>query len=85
MTEENAIAERVTRLIADLLGVKPSDVDKSSTLKDLGADELDYVELIVYLEEEYNIAITEEEAENLNTVGDHVDIVCRKLLGSQKK
>jgi len=65
------IAEKVKRIIVDQLGVATDDVvDGASFVEDLGADSLDIVELIMALEEEYDVEISDEDAEKIQTVGD---------------
>lgn len=65
------IAEKVKRIIVDQLGVAAGDVvDGASFVEDLGADSLDIVELIMALEEEYDVEISDEDAEKIQTVGD---------------
>jgi len=63
--------EKVKRIIVDQLGVAAEDVlDAASFVEDLGADSLDIVELIMALEEEYDVEISDEDAEKIQTVGD---------------
>ena len=69
-------AEKVKSIIVEQLGVPSEDVtDEASFIEDLGADSLDIVELIMALEEEYDIEISDEEAEKIQTVGDAVNYV----------
>jgi acyl carrier protein len=64
------IADRIRTLIADELGVDHNKVvDGADFTSDLGADSLDTVELIMALEEEFDIEVTDEDAERLTTVG----------------
>jgi acyl carrier protein len=66
--------ETVKGLIADRLGVSEDQVTLESKFKDdLGADSLDVVELIMELEDQFNVQIGDDEAENLVTVGDVVN------------
>jgi acyl carrier protein len=67
------IAERVSKIIVDKLGVDTGEVvaDASFT-NDLGADSLDTVELIMEFEKEFDISIPDEEAENIQTVGNAI-------------
>lgn len=67
------IAERVSKIIVDKLGVDAGEVvaDASFT-NDLGADSLDTVELIMEFEKEFDISIPDEEAENIQTVGNAI-------------
>ena len=64
------IANRVKKIIVDKLGVDESEVTpEASFTNDLGADSLDTVELIMEFEKEFNIAIPDDQAENITTVG----------------
>ncbi len=70
------IAERIQKIIVDKLGVDESEVvSEASFTKDLGADSLDTVELIMELEKEFNISIPDEAAEKIVTVGDATSYV----------
>jgi len=67
------IASRVKAIIVDKLGVDETEVTtEASFTNDLGADSLDTVELIMEFEKEFNIAIPDDQAENIGTVGDAV-------------
>ena len=71
-----SIEERVKKIIVDQLGAKAEDVKpEASFIEDLGADSLDTVELVMALEEEFDIEIPDEEAEKINTVGDAVKYI----------
>ncbi len=64
------IAEKVSKIIVDKLGVDESEVTaEASFTNDLGADSLDTVELIMEFEKEFDISIPDEQAENIQTVG----------------
>jgi acyl carrier protein len=64
------IAQRVKEIIIDKLGVEESEVTpEASFTNDLGADSLDTVELIMEFEKEFNISIPDDQAENIQTVG----------------
>ncbi len=68
------IAERVSKIIVDKLGVEASEVTpEASFTNDLGADSLDTVELIMEFEKEFDIAIPDDQAENIQTVGQAID------------
>ena len=68
--------ERLKRVIVEQLGVEESEVTlESSFIDDLGADSLDIVELIMALEEEFDIEIPDEDAEKILTVGDALDYI----------
>jgi len=69
----SSIAERVQNIIVEKLGVDASEVTpEASFTQDLGADSLDTVELIMEFEKEFEIAIPDEQAENIQTVGQAV-------------
>lgn len=71
MTAEDTIEVRLRRIISEQLGVDESQVVPSASFEeDLNADSLDLVELIMSLEEEFGIEISEEDAEKIRTVGD---------------
>ncbi|MFT5581046.1 MAG: acyl carrier protein [Lentimonas sp.] len=70
------IKTRVVSIIVDKLGVEESEVNsEASFTNDLGADSLDTVELIMEFEKEFNIAIPDDQAENIQTVGAAVSYI----------
>ncbi|WAM33085.1 acyl carrier protein [Caldicellulosiruptor morganii] len=70
------IFEKVKKIIADKLDIEEDKITpESSFLDDLGADSLDIVELIMELEEEFNIEIPDEDAEKIRTVADAVKYI----------
>lgn len=74
--EQGTIEERLRHIIADQLGVDESQVIPGASFEeDLNADSLDLVELIMSLEEEFGIEISEEDAEKMRTVGDATEYV----------
>jgi acyl carrier protein len=71
-----ALEEKVKEIIVDQLGVDADEVTpEASFIEDLGADSLDTVELVMALEEEFNMEIPDEEAEKIKTVGDAIDYI----------
>ncbi len=67
------IADKVKQIIVDKLGVDESEITNAASFtNDLGADSLDTVELIMEFEKEFDLAIPDEEAEKIATVGDAV-------------
>ena len=67
------IAAKVTAIIVDKLGVDEKEVTPTASFtNDLGADSLDTVELIMEFEKEFNIAIPDDQAEKIGTVGDAI-------------
>jgi acyl carrier protein len=70
------IAARVKAIIVDKLGVDENEVTtEASFTNDLGADSLDTVELIMEFEKEFNIAIPDDQAEKIGTVGEAVNYI----------
>lgn len=69
----STITERVHSIIVDKLGVNPDEVNADANFKqDLGADSIDLVELIMEFEREFDTAIPDETAEEIQTVGDAI-------------
>jgi acyl carrier protein len=74
--DQGSIEERLKRIIAEQLGVDESQVTPNASFEeDLNADSLDLVELIMSLEEEFGIEISEEDAEKIRTVGDAIEYI----------
>lgn len=73
------VSEKIKQIIAEQLGVKLEEIkSESSFIDDLGADSLDTVELVMALEEEFNIEIPDEDAEKMATVGDAIRYIEEK-------
>ena len=74
------IAEKVTGIIVEKLGVDESEVTPvASFTNDLGADSLDTVELIMEFEKEFDISIPDEQAENIQTVGHAIEYLTSQV------
>ncbi|MBM7117588.1 acyl carrier protein [Archangium primigenium] len=72
----STIESKIKGIIADQLGVGEEEIKpESSFIEDLGADSLDIVELVMAMEEEFEVEIPDEEAENIKTVGDAINYV----------
>lgn len=68
--------DKVKEIIVEQLGVEADEVTmEASFIDDLGADSLDIVELIMALEEEFDMEIPDEEAEKISTVGDVINYI----------
>ena len=79
----SSIEERVKKIVAEQLGVKDEEVtNDASFVDDLGADSLDTVELVMALEEEFNIEIPDEEAEKIKNVQDIISHLENALLAA---
>lgn len=73
------VFEKIKNIIVDQLGVDEEEVTMETSFEDLNADSLDVVELIMALEEEFGLEISDEDAEKLTTVGAAVNYVKEKL------
>lgn len=75
------IKEKVIELISTQFNLDESDVNLETSFKDdLNADSLDLVELIMALEDEFNLEVEDEDVDSIKTVGDAVDYI-KELLG----
>jgi acyl carrier protein len=74
------VKTRVVAIIVDKLGVDEGEVSQEASFtNDLGADSLDTVELIMEFEKEFNIAIPDDQAENIQTVGEAVSYIEKNM------
>jgi acyl carrier protein len=74
------IFERVKRAVVEQLDVREEEITADSTfVQDLGADSLEVVEIVMALEEAFNIEIPDEEVDQIKTVGDAVNFIESKL------
>jgi len=72
------IAEKIKKIICEQLdAAEPDVVPTASFVDDLGADSLDQVELIMAMEEEFEISISDEDAEKIATVQDAIDFITK--------
>jgi acyl carrier protein len=79
MTATASVEERVRTIICDQLAVEQDKViQTASFIDDLGADSLDIVELVMTMEEEFDLDIPDEDAEKMKTVGDVVKYIATK-------
>ena len=71
-----SIEDRIKKIVIEQLGVKEDEVkNDASFVDDLGADSLDTVELVMALEEAFDIEITDEQAEKITTIQEAVDFI----------
>lgn len=71
-----SVNERVKGIVAEQLGIGIDEINnESSFIDDLGADSLDTVELVMALEEEFDVEISDEQAENISTVQSAIDYI----------
>ncbi|MES2779594.1 MAG: acyl carrier protein [Bacteroidota bacterium] len=76
------VAARVKNIIMDKLGVEESEItNEANFTNDLGADSLDTVELIMEFEKEFNIAIPDDQAEKIGTVGQAITYIEQNVKG----
>ncbi|MBU1121341.1 MAG: acyl carrier protein [Candidatus Omnitrophota bacterium] len=79
-----SVESKVNEIIAEQLGVKKEEIKpESSFIDDLGADSLDTVEVVMALEEEFNIEIPDEDAEKITTVGEATKYIDEKMKKSE--
>lgn len=70
------IEKKVTDILVDKLGVEPEYVKSEANFReDLGGDSLDCVEVLMEIEHEFSISVSDEEADQVKTVGDIIDLV----------
>ena len=71
-----SIEDRVKKIVSDQLGKSTDEIQSDSSFVDgLGADSLDTVELVMALEEEFDVEISDEQAENISTVQSAIDYI----------
>lgn len=76
----STIEERVKNLITEQLGIHINEIDNNASfVEDLGADSLDTVELVMAIEEEFNIEIPDEDAEKIITVQIAIEYISKKI------
>ena len=77
-----ALEDRVTEIIVEQLGVSKQEVvPEASFIDDLGADSLDIVELVMAMEEEFDIEIPDEDAEKIQTIADAIKYIRERAAG----
>jgi len=75
-----SVEERVITIVCENLAVSKDQVNRNTSfIEDIGADSLDIVELIMELEEEFEITIPDDQAEKIKTVGEAIDYIQKEL------
>ena len=78
-----AVEDRIKEIIVDQLGVSEDEVvPEASFIDDLGADSLDIVELVMAMEEAFDVEIPDDDAEKIQTIGDAISYLKEKLAAS---
>lgn len=76
------VEDKVMKIVADQMSVDRAELTRQTSFQnDLNADSLDTVELVMELEDEFDMTIPDEEAEKLKTVGEAVDYIVKALAG----
>ena len=75
----DAIFEKLTLIVAEKLHIDAATVALGSTMQDLGADSLDMVEIVMKIEEEFNIQVNDADAERLQTMREVVEYIQSQL------
>lgn len=70
--------ERLRRILSEQLGIDPKEITPETTIADLGVDSLDLVEALMNIEEEFDIEIDTDEAENFKSIGDLLEYIKRR-------
>ena len=82
MVNKEEIFPKIVPIIAEQLKIKPEEIKPDSKfIDDLGADSLDAVEIVMGIEERFNVEISDEEIDKIKTVKDIVDYLARKIVG----
>lgn len=76
----NEIIDKIASVLADQLSIDKASINENSKIvEDLGADSLDVVELLITVEETYNITVSDDEAAGIVTVGDIASLLSSKI------
>jgi len=81
MSGKSLVAQRVTAVLTQRLGISPELITPAAQLDDLGVDSVDAVEFALALEREFNVRLPDEVIADVQTVQDVIDLVDRQLAG----
>jgi len=85
VVDRSQVAERIIQIVAEKMDKPKEEISEDkSIINDLGADSLDVVEVIMDIEDEFELSIPEEDAQKINTIGDAIDYVTAHA-GSRSK
>ena len=79
VTENASVEEALQKIVGRILRKEDVKITPETSFKDLGADSLDVVQIMVALEEEYDIELVDEELKTLNNMGEFLDYVKKKV------
>lgn len=77
--EREEVKKKLIEIVVDLLECEASEVTEDARLRDLGADSLDEIEMLMEVEKRFGIYISDEEADKVITCGDAFELVCQKV------
>jgi len=77
--QSQELEQKVIRIVAKQLGLNEEDVSADSSYRDLNADSLDSIEIVIDLEEEFSISIPDDDAQSLQSVAETIEYVQSKL------
>ena len=80
---QSSLEKEISAYLANKLDINEEEISFTSSIRDLGADSLDFLEMIMDAEKTYNITIEDEEAEMLGTITDLSKLICEKLYQDQ--
>ena len=78
MTEKSNVSERLIQLIADNTKLSADDISSDLNLEDSGLDSFDRIELVLVIEEAFNVELSDSESANIQTVQDITDLIFSK-------
>ncbi|NUM34691.1 MAG: acyl carrier protein [Candidatus Brocadiae bacterium] len=84
--ERKEVEEKIYNIVSEIIGTPKDELTlKTTFIHDLCADSLTIVDIVSKCEDVFQINISDEQAENMKSIGDAVDYICSRLVGSKKK